>query len=90
MLNFNAWRDDNWSQHASPNMSPESLLTPTRSPPSPVDFNMGPIQTADDFARLYLNWYTQSLRDPNAAGPAPMLFIVWENFPSPHQTPITI
>jgi len=91
MSNFNAWRDDNQSQHASPQMSLESSLTPTQSPPSPVDFNMGPIpQTADDFAWMYQNWYIQSLHDPNAAGPPPMPFIVQQPPPSRFQTPITI
>jgi len=91
MSNFNAWRDDNWSQHASSNMSPETSLTPTQSSPSPVDFDMGPIShTADDFTQMYQNWYMQSLHDPNSAGPPPMLFIIRQPPSSPHQTPITI
>ena len=90
--NFNAWRDDNRSQHASPDMSLESSLTPMQpSPPSPVDFDMGPIpRTADDFARTYHAWYTQSLHNPDVAGPPLMPYIVRENLPSPTQTPITI
>jgi len=88
--NFNIWRNDNQSQHTFPEMSPESSLMPTQSPPSPIDFTMGPIHMADDFAQTHLNWYTHSLHNASAAGPPPILFIVQENFPSPHQTSITI
>jgi len=56
MSNFNTWRDDNRSQHTSPDMSTESSLMPTQFPSSPVDFEMGPVLcTADNFARMYQN-----------------------------------
>ena len=69
---------------------PMQMPMPTQSPPSPIDFTMGSVHTADNFARTYLNWYTHSLCNANAVGPPPMPFIIRENFPSPAQTPITI